>query len=66
MIELIFMACLATNPVECEERRMHYVDVSLMQCVMAAQPQLAKWTETHPGWQVGRWKCSYPRTAEKA
>jgi hypothetical protein len=27
------------------------------QCMATAQPQLAHWCETHPGWWVKRWAC---------
>ncbi len=66
MIELVFVACLAATPTTCEERRMQYVNVSLMECMMGAQPQLAQWSETHPGWRVGRWQCRFPQITKKA
>jgi hypothetical protein len=25
--------------------------------MMGAQPRMAEWTNTHPGWRVARWKC---------
>ena len=28
-----------------------------MACVMQGQPQIATWTETHPGLRVARWTC---------
>jgi hypothetical protein len=60
MIELFFVACLQTAPAACEERSIAYVeDVTLMSCMMQAQPQLAEWCEAHPGLQVSRWSCRY-------
>ena len=45
MIELFFIACLHTAPSACEERSIAYLeDVSLLGCMMQAQPQLAEWT----------------------
>lgn len=57
MIELLFTACLSAAPQECEERSMVFVDVSPMQCMIGAQPELAKWQSTHPLFQVTEWKC---------
>lgn len=57
MIELIFVACLAATPNECEERALVFVDVSTRTCVLGAQPQLAKWVNEHPNWKVSAWKC---------
>lgn len=57
MIELVFTACLASSPAVCEERSLTFIDVSPMTCMMGAQPQLAKWVESHPKWKVSGWKC---------
>ncbi|NAZ35827.1 hypothetical protein [Rubellimicrobium sp. CFH 75288] len=57
MIELVFVACLSASPEICERRSLLFVDISLVSCAMAAQPELVRWTETHPGWQVRRWTC---------
>lgn len=57
MIELVFVACMMQSPDACQERSMVYVDVAPMTCVMGAQPELAKWVQTHPHWQVIQWKC---------
>ncbi|OWU78261.1 hypothetical protein ATO1_13925 [Phaeobacter sp. 22II1-1F12B] len=65
MIELIFVACLSASPAECESRSMLYTDISTMTCVMRAQPELAKWTEAHPNWQIANWKCKTVNLTEK-
>lgn len=57
MTELLFVVCLATSPKVCEERSLQYVDLSPRTCVMAAQPELARWVVDHPGWSVQRWTC---------
>ncbi len=28
-----------------------------MQCLMQAQPEVAKWIGEHPGWQIKRYAC---------
>lgn len=65
MIELIFVTCLVTAPTECRERHLQFIDVSVMECMMGAQPQLAEWAVQNPKWQVGRWKCQNVLTAER-
>jgi hypothetical protein len=57
MTELLFTVCLAASPNVCEERSLQYVDLSPRTCVMAAQPELARWAGEHPGWDVQRWSC---------
>ena len=57
MTELLFTVCLAASPSVCEEQSLRYVDLSPRTCVMAAQPELARWSVEHPGWSVRRWSC---------
>ena len=65
MIELLFVACLSASPTDCEERSLIFTDVTPRQCLMGAQPELAKWVSTHPQWQITRWRCQNLQTAEK-
>lgn len=65
MIELLFVACLAGAPDDCEERSLLFTDVSPMQCLMGAQPELAKWVETHPNQQIRSWRCQVVSFAER-
>lgn len=59
MIELLLGVCLASEPSRCKDVSLIYAAESLtpMQCVMRAQPEIAKWIGTHPGWQLRRWTC---------
>ncbi len=66
MIELVFLACLAAAPEDCEDRTLQFVDMSMMACVMSAQPLLAQWVNEHPGWVVRRWTCQAPRQVSQA
>jgi hypothetical protein len=59
MTELIFVACLAMAPAQCEERVMTFQDVTPMTCAMGAQGVLAEWCVNRPGWRVARWSCGY-------
>lgn len=58
MIELVIAACLVTGG-ECRDFKLLYdaYDVSLMTCMVAGQPEIARWQESHTGWQVARWRC---------
>ncbi|MFD1914483.1 hypothetical protein [Halodurantibacterium flavum] len=59
MIELIFVACLATDPSNCREHtHMHMPGVTVQSCMMQAQPQLAQWVSEHPSMIVTRWSCA--------
>jgi hypothetical protein len=58
MIELIIAACMTVSA-ECREFRMQYDarEVSLMTCMIAGQPQVARWQQANPKWRVTRWHC---------
>lgn len=66
MIELVFLACLSAAPAQCEEKSLLYTDISPMTCMMGAQPALAQWLESHPRYQVARWKCQMQRPGKSA
>ena len=57
MIELVIAACLGT--VDCRDFRLLYsaYDVSLMTCMIAGQPEVARGSNEQPGWHVSRWHC---------
>ncbi len=65
MIELLFVACLSTQPNVCEQRSLLYTDISPMTCMFGAQPALADWVEGHPNWRVASWKCRAVRVGQK-
>ena len=71
MTVLILSTCLLVDPTDpskgfsekCKEVNLTYADegeapLTPMQCVMRAQPEIAKWVEEHPKWAVKKWKCS--------
>jgi len=64
MIELLFVACLASSPTDCRQRSMLFTDVTPMQCLMGAQPELAKWASTHPKYRIQSWRCRTVTVAE--
>jgi hypothetical protein len=66
-IDLIVTVCAVLSPATCEERHLVFSsDVSLRQCVMAAQPYIAQWAGEHPKWTTVRWRCEYPHAKDKA
>jgi hypothetical protein len=60
VIELIFVACLRTDALQCDERsRLYTAEIGLMGCMVTAQAELAAWSETHPAFRVVRWSCRW-------
>jgi hypothetical protein len=58
MMELLVVVCLLAAPERCEERSIGlYPQMSAMACMRQGQPQIAVWTESHPGLRVSRWTC---------
>lgn len=58
MIELLFVACLASSDgQDCREQSLIFTDITPMMCMMGAQPQLARWAATHPDHTIKSWKC---------
>lgn len=57
MIELAFIACLASATPHCRNETLLFVEIPLTACVIRGQSELATWTETHPGWRVQNWSC---------
>jgi hypothetical protein len=62
MIELVIAACLATG--DCRDFSLLYdpYEVSLMTCMIAGQPEVARWQAAKPDWQVRRWHCGLQET----
>ena len=59
MLELLVSVCLLSDPTRCKDVSLVYSDERLtpMQCLMGAQPEIAKWIEAHPQWALRRWTC---------
>ena len=57
MIELLAVVCTIHGL--CKDVALTYSadSVTPMQCLMQAQPELAKWASEHPGWTIKRWSC---------
>jgi hypothetical protein len=66
-IDLIVTVCAVLSPATCEETHLVFSsNVSLRQCVMAAQPYIAQWVGEHPKWTAIKWRCEYPHTRDRA
>jgi hypothetical protein len=61
MIELVFVACLAASPSDCEERNLIYDGITALTCIIAAQRELATWAEQNPGHTIAGWSCRRPQ-----
>jgi hypothetical protein len=59
MIELLVSVCLISEPERCKDVSLVFDgdSVTPMQCMMGAQPEIARWMESHPKWQLKRWAC---------
>lgn len=67
MIELLVSVCLITDPQQCKDVRLSYVadGMTPRQCLMGAQPELAKWSAGHPKWRIDKWRCQKPDEVAK-
>lgn len=59
MLEILVVACLINSPEKCKDVSLSFSgdSVTPMQCLMQAQPEIAKWTEGHPNWKITRYTC---------
>lgn len=65
MIELAFIACLSVEPDKCERQSLLFTDLTPRQCLMGAQPELAKWVDSHQNWRIASWRCRSLTPGEK-
>jgi hypothetical protein len=57
-LELVMTVCTMANSNVCEDKRIILEsNVSLVQCVMTAQPTMAQWAAENPEWTIIRWTC---------
>jgi hypothetical protein len=68
MIELVLSVCLIGNPDRCKDVRLNFAEqnVSARECMFNGQIEIAKWSETHPDWQVAKWQCARAGLMAKA
>ncbi|HSM40516.1 MAG TPA: hypothetical protein VK862_07170 [Afifellaceae bacterium] len=67
MIELVISVCMISDPQVC--KNVHFTEtagnMTPMQCMMQGQQQIAEWANTHPKWQIRRWRCGRVRFDER-
>lgn len=59
MIELVLTVCLSASPSECRLERMPF-EGPMMACAIHGQQAAVEWLNTHPKWQLSRWRCGPP------
>jgi hypothetical protein len=66
LIDIVISACLIASPASCEDKHLIFSwQGSLRQCMMSAQPEIAKWVGDHPEYFTRRWRCEYPDKRSK-
>lgn len=61
MVDLVLTVCLIANPGSCRDEHLYFESRgSLVQCMLLAPAEIAKWTDEHPGRKVVRWRCAFP------
>ena len=68
MIEIVFLACSILHGAACKEEKLSFMAerVSMFECFLYGQTEMAKWVEGHPNWSVNRWRCQSARIEAKA
>lgn len=61
MVDLVLTVCLIANPGNCRDEHLYFESRgSLVQCMVLAPSEIAKWSQEHPKLRVKRWKCAFP------
>jgi hypothetical protein len=66
LIQIVLTVCAVSQPNQCEDKHLQFAsEITVQQCVMTAQPYIAKWIGEHPKWTPVRWRCEHPNTQER-
>lgn len=60
MIELVVVMCTLDQPSRCKDVHLTFEEnsISVRECLMKGQFEMARWVGEHSGWVVGgKWKC---------
>lgn len=59
MIELIIAVCMSDAPERCKNVRLNFEGerVSVQQCSLYSQMEMAKWVGEHPNWTIKKYTC---------
>ena len=68
MLELVVSVCMISEPARCKDVRLNFIEqtVTPHECFFNGQIEIAKWSESHPGWQVAKWGCARAGIMAKA
>jgi hypothetical protein len=59
LFDLVLTVCLIANPGDCRTERVSFDGGDGSQsCLFLAPMEIARWSATHPGVKVIRWKCA--------
>lgn len=56
-IELVITVCSILHGAQCSDKTLVFQDVSLLTCMVSAQPVIAEWQNVHPNYSVRNWQC---------
>lgn len=66
MVDLIVVVCSLTAGNACQENHMLFESRgSLAQCMIEAQPYMARWIGDHPDVQIKTWRCAWPDSEQQ-
>lgn len=59
MLVLALSVCLSASPAECKDVHLTFLadNATPFQCMRMGQPEIAKWSLSHPKWTVKKWRC---------
>lgn len=62
MVELVLLVCVIAEPEKCEEILPPFQQpMTVNECLHQGPLVAARWSRTHPDWQVKGWVCGGPR-----
>ena len=65
LVDLVLTVCLVANPNNCRQEHLYFESRgSLIQCIILAPSEIAKWSGYHPALKVVRWKCVFPEKGQ--
>ncbi len=67
MFELIISACMISEPKSCKDYHLTYMDniSTPFQCMRFGQPEMAKWSLSHPKWSIRKWRCGRVNVSQR-
>lgn len=61
LVDLVLTVCLLANPTSCRTEHLYFESHgSLVQCMMLAPAEIARWSKSHPALKIVRWTCVFP------